>query len=110
MGAADVGDAGLGEPEKARLALPDEIADGPGHILDRHGRIDAVLVQEIDLVGLEPGERSVDGFADRRRPAVAFGADLLAALDAKAELGRDRHLIAAPLSARPISSSLAKGP
>jgi hypothetical protein len=37
MGAADIGDAGLGEAEEARLALPDKIADNPGHIFDRYG-------------------------------------------------------------------------
>ena len=84
-------------PKNSTLPSLIKIADRAGDLLDRHGRIDAVLVEQIDMVRAEPAERSLDGRADRLRPAVALGADLLAALDAEAELGRDRHLIAPAL-------------
>ncbi len=48
---ADVGDAGLRQAEVQRLALADEIADRAGDVLDRHGGIDAVLVEKVDAVG-----------------------------------------------------------
>ncbi len=101
MGAADVGDAGLGKAEEQRLALPNEIADGSGDIFDRHGRIDPVLVEEIDPVGPQPPQRAFDRIADRFRPAVPFGAGLHAADEAEAEFGRDGHMIAAALEGAP---------
>jgi hypothetical protein len=45
MGAADVGDAGLGKTKKSHLSLLDQITDRAGHFLDRHGRIDTVLIE-----------------------------------------------------------------
>ena len=35
------------------LYLPglDQLLDGPGHVFDRHGRIHAVLVEQVDAVG-----------------------------------------------------------
>jgi hypothetical protein len=59
-------------------------------------RVDAMLIEEVDVVGLEPAQRAFDHFANALRPAVPLGADLLAALDAKAEFGRDHDLVAAP--------------
>ena len=94
MGAADVGDAGLRQAEVAHLALPDEVGDGAGDVLDRHGRIDPVLIEEVDMVGLEPLERAFHRLADVRRAAVEAGA-LLAVVEAEAELGGDGHLVAA---------------
>ena len=66
----------LGAPKSQRLALFDQIADSSGDIFDWNGPIDPVLVEEIDVIGLEPAERPIDGLADRLRPAVAFSADL----------------------------------
>ena len=105
VGAADVGDAGLGEAEEPRLALFDQIADGSGDLFDWHVPIDAVLVEEIDMIGLQPTERPVDGLANRPRPAVAFGADLLAAFEAEAEFRRDDDLVA-PILQRPADELL----
>jgi len=38
----------LGKAEVQDLALLDQIGNGSGHIFDRHGLVDAVLVEEID--------------------------------------------------------------
>ena len=51
MGAADCLDACLREAEVLDLALVDQLLDGPGDVLDRDVRVDAVLVEQIDAVG-----------------------------------------------------------
>ncbi len=38
------------------LAFLNEIFDGPGDILDRDVRVDAVLVEEVNPIGLESRE------------------------------------------------------
>ena len=40
--------------EDKALALVDEVAHDTGDVLDRHGRVDAVLVEQVDVVGPEP--------------------------------------------------------
>jgi len=50
VGAADRGRGGLGEPEVADLAGVDEFADGARDVLDRHVRVDAMLVEQIDPI------------------------------------------------------------
>ena len=62
--------AGLGEAEEADLALAHEVGHRAHDVLDRHGGVDAVLVEEVDAVGGEPAERALDGLADVLRPAV----------------------------------------
>src|SRR5947209_18403559 len=87
MGAADVGNAGLGKTEKSYLTLLDEITDRTGHFLNRHSRIDTVLVEEIDIIGAEPGQGTLHCHTDMLRPASSFGAELLSVLETKAKLG-----------------------
>src|SRR5690606_29028025 len=70
MGAADRLRSGLGEPEVLHLALGDEVFHRPGDIFDRRNRVDAVLVQQIDDIGAEAFERSLDGQPDTLRTAV----------------------------------------
>ncbi len=57
----------------ADLAGGDELLDRPGDILHRHGGIDAMLVEQVDAVGLQPLERGVGDLADMRGPAVDAG-------------------------------------
>ena len=76
----------------------------PDHVLDRHRRIDAVLVEQVDVVGPEPPQRALDHLADMLGPAVRSGRPL-AVLDAEAELRGDRHLVAPPLQ-RPAQQLL----
>src|SRR5205823_1139849 len=80
--------ARLGEPEAPDLALRDQLLDRPGDVLDRDARVDAVLVEEVDRLGLEPPERALDDLSDVLRAAVQPPLLALRA-DAEAELGRD---------------------
>ena len=96
VSAADVGDAGLGQAEVENLALAHQVADRAGDLLDRHGRIDAMLVEEVDPVGREAAQRSFDRRADRLRPAVSFDAEPAYVVEDEAELGGDRHELAPP--------------
>src|SRR5580693_1320417 len=94
MGAADVGDAGLGETEKSHLSLVDQLTDRAGHILHRHGRIDPVLIEEIDVIGAEPAQGTLDRRANTLGTAVPLAAEPFPLLDAKTKLGGDNHLAA----------------
>ena len=61
-------------PRRGRSAGPCprliEFLDRAGHVLDRHLRVDAVLVVEIDAVGPEALQRVLDHLLDVLRPAV----------------------------------------
>ena len=48
---ADGGRGRLGQAEVPDLAGPDQLLDGAGDVLDRHVRVDAVLVEQVDVVG-----------------------------------------------------------
>ena len=71
--AADRLHAGFGQAEVLDLAFLDQVLHRAGHVLDRHVRIDAVLVEQVDAVGPEPLERAFgdlagcarDGCSDR---------------------------------------------
>ena len=63
VGAADRLRARLREAEVLDLALRDQLLDRSRDVLDRHVGVDAVLVEQVDGVDLQPLERS------RRRPA-----------------------------------------
>ena len=51
--------AGLGEAEVPHLALGDQLLDRARHLLDRHVRVDAVLVEEVDRVGAQALQRGL---------------------------------------------------
>ena len=74
MGAADRLHAGLGEAEVLHLAFADQVLHRAGDVFDRHVRIDAMLVEEIDDVGPQPLERSLGDRLDVLRPAVEAAA------------------------------------
>jgi hypothetical protein len=84
--------AGFRQAEMSDLAFADEVFHRAGDVLDRHVRIHAMLVEEIDAVGPQPLQRGIGDLADMRRPAVEAG--LFPVLDPEAELGRDDDLIA----------------
>jgi hypothetical protein len=56
MGAADRLHARLGQPEVLHFAVANQIPDGARDVLDRHIRIDAMLVEQIDAIRPEPFE------------------------------------------------------
>src|SRR5437867_11923623 len=96
VGAAEGLLAGFGEAEGAHLPLVDERGHGAHDVLDRYRSVDAVLIEEIDAVRLEPAQRALNGLADVRGPAVrALEGALLVELEP--ELGRDHHAIALSL-------------
>ena len=86
--AADRPHTGFGQPEVPDLALLNQISDRAGDVFDRDVWVDAVLIEEIDRVDVQPPQRRFGDFADVRRPAVH--AALCAALEGEAELRRDR--------------------
>jgi hypothetical protein len=105
--AADRLDAGLREAEVPHLALPDQLLDRAGDVLDRDIRVDAVVVEQVDRLDAQPAERPVDAAPDRLRPAV----------EAAPALSRSKpNLVAITTcsrtgaSASPRSSSFVYGP
>jgi hypothetical protein len=89
--AADRAGPGLGEPEVLDLTLGDELGHGAGDVLDRHRRVDPVLVEQVDPVRAQPPQ---GGIGD---PADLLWADVQAhrapIADVPAELGRNHHLV-----------------
>src|SRR2546430_6943529 len=56
---ADRGRRGLRKAEVADLALADQVGHRPDRLLDRHIRVHAVLIVEIDVIDAESLERGV---------------------------------------------------
>ena len=64
VGAPDDVNADLGQAEVADLACVDQLADGAGGLFDGYVGVEAVLVEQVDLLNAEPGERALDDLAD----------------------------------------------
>src|SRR3569832_987943 len=64
MGAANRLRAGFGKAEMLDLTLLIELFDRSRDLFDRHVRIDAMLVKQVDAVSLEPLERLLGDFPD----------------------------------------------
>src|SRR5580704_14315879 len=94
MGAADGGDAGLGKTEEPYFSLFDQITDRAGHFLDRHGPIDAMLIEQVDVVRAQPPQATFHRLKDMLGPAV--DTDDSVALEPGAKLRGDRYLTAPP--------------
>ena len=92
VGLADGLGSGLGQPEPAHLAGLDQVADGAGHVLDRHGGVDPMLVEEIDDINAQALQRGVGDGLDVLGPAV--DPETGGAVELEAELGGDPHLVA----------------
>ena len=82
----------FGQPEVPDLAFANQVFDRTGDVFDRHVGVDAVLVEEVDPIGLEPLQRRLRHLANVRRPAVQ--SSRLAVVELEAELGGDHNLIA----------------
>ena len=91
MGAPDRLHTSLGEAEVPDLALPDQVPDRSSHVFDRHVRVDAMLVEEIDVIRLQSLQRGVGHFANPLRVAVR-ALSRVALLEA--ELRGDHYLVA----------------
>jgi hypothetical protein len=70
VSATDIANAGLGKPEKSHLPLFDEITDGAGDVLDRHAKINAMLIGQIDMVGAKPALTPRSLAVSQRGPSV----------------------------------------
>ena len=70
MRTTDVFNARFGQAEEAHFAFTYEIADGPGDILHRHGPVDPMLVEQIDVIDAEPEKRCVGDLADVFGPTI----------------------------------------
>src|SRR5438128_3506280 len=81
--------------EVLHLALLNQVLHRSCYILDRHARVNSVLVVQIDDVGLEPLERALGRFLDVLWPTIQ-GSPLASVLRIRrpAELRCDHHLIA----------------
>src|ERR1700733_13170937 len=87
-------DAGFGEAEVPDLALLNEVLHGSGDILNRHVGIDAVLIEEVDDIGLESFQRGLGDLADVLGPAIDSSQRPLGfRIDFESELGCDHDLI-----------------
>src|SRR3954470_10302900 len=86
----------FGQSEVANFSGADEVRHGAHHILDRHAWVDAMLIQQVDAIGLQPSERRLDDVANVRWPAVGPGDDTLL-VELETELGRDDHAITAAI-------------
>jgi len=84
----------LGQGEVLHFAPLDEFLDGSRNILNRHGWIDAMLVEKIDHVNLQSLQRGVRHLPDVIGPAVDTIAGAVR-IDAKPKLGGNHYLIAA---------------
>ena len=92
-------DASFREAEMLYLSCSDEVLDSSGDLFDRHFGIDAMLVKEVDVVGLKTLEACVGDLTDVLRAAVkagdpghSGGAGTIR-VEGEAKLGGDNDLI-----------------
>ncbi len=87
--------SGLRKAEVLDLASGDQFLHRARYILNRHGRIDSVLVEKVDGVYLQPVQHRINDFSDVVGQAVQPAAAPPGfRVDVKAEFRRDDHLIA----------------
>ena len=106
---ANVLGARFGKPEVLHLSRSHQILDGARDVFHRHGRIDPVLVEQIDVIGAQPLQRRIDHVANVPRTAVEADR-LVLVVDLEAELGAISTSSRNGWSASPTSSSLTNGP
>ena len=93
MRAAKRLDARLRHAEVLHLTLRDQLLDGPGDVLDRHVRIDAMLVEEIDGFDPKSLERSLDRLPDTIWPTADAAIFPGLEINVETELGGDYDLV-----------------
>src|SRR5260370_34310750 len=102
MGSRNVFNARFGKTEEANLAFTHDFTDGPCYILHRHGPIDPMLVEQIDVIDAEPEKRCVGDLADAFGPTIGSAGRPPRKVHTK--FRRTMALSRRPLSARPRSS------
>src|SRR5690606_1483135 len=109
-GAAQRGLAAFRQARVADLARAHQFGQRAGGFLDGHGRVDAVQVEKVDVVGTQAGEAGLAGLADGFGPVVhqraAIGTARQSALGGdeqarahRCEYGADELLVLAELVA-----------
>src|SRR3989475_177263 len=78
--------------EALHLAWPNQFLDRPRHVFDRHVWVNTVLIIEIDHIGPEPFQRTLDALLDALGPAVLHL--LPAVIKSDPELRGDHYLSA----------------
>jgi hypothetical protein len=95
------------QAEVPDLAFVDQIPHGAGHVFDWHLRVDAMLVEQVDAIRLQPHQRRIGHFADALRAAVEAG---IGVAITEAELGRDHDLVAERLHGLTDQFLVGEGP
>jgi hypothetical protein len=105
---------GFGEAEVLHLALLDQVLHRAGHVFDRHVRIDAVLIEQVDGVGPSRLSEPSADLLDVLGPAVQAGLPparwLEVGIESKPNLVAITTWSRNGASASPTSSSLVNGP
>ena len=70
MRAADRSRRRLGQAEVPDLALLDQVPDRARDVFDRHVRVHAVLIEQVDRIDAQPFQRALRDLLDVLRPAV----------------------------------------
>src|SRR3954471_7494886 len=92
VSASDGLNTGFRKPEVSDLPLADEIRHRADGVFNRYGLVYAVLVVEVDIVGVESAKGSFDCLTDVFRAAVDAGD--LAVVEPEAKLGCDDEAFA----------------
>src|SRR5437867_4154848 len=79
------------KPEVLDLTFLNQVLHRSSHVFDWHVRINAMLIEEIDGIGLESLEGRFGDLLHVLRPTIR--AALLVTRERESELGRDHHLI-----------------
>src|SRR5438128_1771499 len=83
--------SGFRKAEVLDLTFLNQVLHSSRHVFDWHVWINAMLIEQIDGIGLESLERRFGDLLDVFWPAIR--AALLVTLELEPELGRDHHLI-----------------
>src|SRR5688500_5577894 len=76
------------------FAFADQLLDRGGNFLDGHRWIDAMLIEQIDVICFQAPERAFHCAPDMLRTTVEARTNLALRRDVEAELGGDNHLTA----------------
>ena len=90
MSAPDRCGAGFRQSEVPDLALLNQVFHRARDVFDGNVRIDAVLIEQVDHVGLQPLERGFGDLLDVRRPAIEASRSI--GFERETELRRDNDL------------------
>ena len=109
VGGVDLGGREVARPDLADLAGGDELGERALRLLDRHRRVEHVLLVEVDAVGLQAAQRALDGLRDPRRAGAPAGGSPSNG-DGELRADHDRGRGSPPASALPMIVSDAPAP